>query len=402
MSRIKVKVKDIDDDIPTAKSLELSGISGSIKTPMRAFHLKKETTSESRLIQNDKIRGLNEVYHVLSKEKINDIDSNVDKLKEWGKNLRYIFSYPKIKDEMNLLFFNYENKETGQESNSIPEEKEIEYLCNIVTHPESEVVIPPIIYGLSGGEYLEFLKKFFRFLKSYSKNQEIMGMIPLVATSELREINQFYLEQGIRLFTVDFAGNYPMDSYLLINEIRKMTEFIATEYKEDSFLHAFNVPLSRAQPTTYVSPAKDILTYLSGFDSFGSYHKKEPKPPEVIEKIKEKIEQKKLEAKKNKTRYIPSFRLFNRGDYGYYKNDATRLEVIFKDRKDEVIKLSDLSDPEYSESKLKGLRKAYNVERHALESNDYQSHIHENSLKQHIQKKKYGVENFNKILRVIH
>jgi len=285
MAEVKVKLEDVDQDLPLARKLRVSTRATTVTTPRRAFHLKQDTSSESRLIQNDKVRGINEIYHVLTKEKIEEIDNDVDKLNEFGKKLRYIFSAPKIKDELNLLFFSYENKtpKVKGAKNVLPSDDEIDYLCNIVTHPQSEIIIPPFIPGLTGYEYLQFLKKFFTYYKSYSKKTHtIMGYIPMVATSELREINQFYFEKGINLFTVDFSGKYPMDSYILVNEIRKLTKVIKKEYRKESYLHAFNVPFARTQPTTYISPAKDILTLIIGFDSFGTYHKKDSKPPEVI------------------------------------------------------------------------------------------------------------------------
>ena len=404
MVEVKVKLENEDQNLPLARKLCVSTRTTTVTTPSRAFHLKQDTSSESRLIQNDKVRGINEIYHVLTKEKIEEIDNDVDKLNEFGKKLRYIFSAPKIKDELNLLFFSYENKtpKVIGAKNVLPSDDEIEYLCNIVTHPQSEIIIPPFIPDLTGYEYLQFLKKFFTYYKSYSKKTHtIMGYIPMVATSELRDINQFYFENGINLFTVDFSGKYPMDSYILINEIRKLTRAIKKEYRKESYLHAFNVPFARAQPTTYISPAKDIFTLIAGFDSFGTYHKKDSKPPEVIEKIKEQIEKRKSEMAKSGQRYTPPFRLFNRKDYGYYKNDATRLEETFKDTKDSVIKLSDLVSEEYSVTKVKGIRRAFNVEKHALEAVDYQTQIDENSMTKHLMQKTYGVENFKRITRLI-
>ncbi len=402
MSHVKVKVEAEDENYSMMRKLSLSTNSASIQTPIRAFHLRQDTASESRLIQNAKVRGMNEIYHELTKQKIEDIDSDVDKLNEWGKKLRYIFTMPKIKDELNLLYFTYENKDKKtNKPNSLPTDTEIEYLCNIVTHPASEVIIPPMIPNISGTEYLKFLKKFFGFLKSYGKKQEIMGNIPMVATSELREINQFYFENGVNLFSIDFDGKYPMDAYLLVNEVRRLTSVIKKEYRDETYLHAFNVPMPKAQPTTDIAPAKDILTFVSGFDSYGTNHKRENMPPETIEKINKKTEQKKLEAERMKTKYIHPFRLFNRKDYGYYKNDATRLEVIFKDTQDHVIKLSDLTSPDYNEAKLKRLRRAFNVEKQALEALEYRTHIEENSVIKHVQEKEFGKENFGRITRLI-
>ncbi len=403
MSQIKVKVEYEDEHHPLSRSLSLSTGIKTITTPQRAFHLKQDTTSESRLIQNDFIRGINEIYHELTKEKIEEIDSNFDKLQEWGKKLRCIFTMPKIKDEFNMLFCQYKNKNRKKDlPNRLPSDQEIEYLCNIVTHPASEVIIPPMIPDISGSEYLKFIKKFFSRLKSYRKKQSIMANIPMIATNELRELNQFYFEQGINMFSVDFNRTHPMDSYILVNEIRKLTNAVSKEFKEDSYLHAFNVPHPKSQPSTDIAPAKDMLTLASGFDSFGTIHKREKRPPEVVEKIKQKIEQSRLEAKEKNITYIPPFRLFNKQDYGYYKNDATRLETIFKDTKQTSIKLSDLFSPEYSEMKLKGLRRAFNVERQALEAKEYRVIIKENKFREHIQKKNFGRDNFDRLSRLIH
>ncbi len=402
MTGINVKVESEDESFSLMRKLSLHTHSTTVQTPIRAFHLKQDTTSESRLIQNNPLRGMNEIYHEFTKQKIDDIDNDVDKLNEWGKKLRYIFTLPKIKDELNFLFFTYENKDRKLEKpNTLPTDAEIEYLCNIVTHPASQIIIPPMIPNLSGTDYLKFLKKFFEFLNSYKKKQTIMGHVPMVATKDLREINQFYFENGINLFTIDFNGKYPMDSYLLIGEMRKLSTVIKKEFKIETYMHAFNVPLPKAQSTTDISPAKDILTFASGFDSYGTNHKRENKPPEVIEKIKNKIEQNRLEAKRKNIHYVPPFRLFNRKDYGYYKNDAIGLKVIFKDTKDNVIKFSDLTNSDYSETKLKGLRRAFNVEKQASEALEYHTHIDENSIQKYIQKKPYAMDNFERITRLI-
>ena len=76
MASVKVKVKDEDESHQLVRKLSISTGSSSFTTPIRALHLKQDTTSESRLIQNEKIRGLNEIYHELTKQRIEDIDSN--------------------------------------------------------------------------------------------------------------------------------------------------------------------------------------------------------------------------------------------------------------------------------------------------------------------------------------
>ena len=402
MARVQVKVQAEDENYPIMRKMSIRTNSANITTPIRSFHLKRETTSESRLIQNDKVRGINEIYHELTKQKIEEIDSDVDKLSEWGKKLRYVFTVPKIKDELNLLYFTYENKDRiTNRPNSLPTDTEIEYLCNIVTHPTSEIIIPPLIPNLSGKDYLIFLKKFFKFLDSYGKQQTIMGNIPIVSTKELRDINQFYFESGVNLFSIDFDGKYPMDSYLLVNEVRRLSSEIKKEYDVETFMHAFNVPSPKSQVSKHVTPAKDILTFASGFDSYGTNHKGLKIPPHIAEEMNKKNKQNMQKAEQNNTRYIPAFRLFNRSDYGYYKNDAEKLETIFSDTQENVIKLSDLANPNHNERRSKGFHRAFNVEMQALEALEYHVHIEESTINEHVKEKEYGKENFQRIGKLI-
>ena len=400
MPSVRVKLDAESESYPLMRKLSLSSRTAHIQTPIRALYLKQDTTSESRLIQNDGVRGVNEIYRELTKIQIDNIDSNVDKLNEWGRGLDRLFAMPKVRDELNLLYFKYENKETGG-SNTLPTDTEIEYLCNMIAHPTSEIIIPPIVPGISGEDYLKFLKKFFEFLKSYERKQAIMGNIPMVATSELREINQFYFEKGVNLFSIDFDGKYPMHSYILINEVRRLANEIKIEYGDEVYLHAFNVPTPKARWTTDVAPAKDILTLASGFDSYGTSHKRPNLPEVVIEKIKKINEQKRLEAERMNIPYVPPFRLFNRKDYGYYKNNATGSDEIFEDIEHSTIKQSDLIDPTSSTTKLKGFRRAFNAEKQALEALEYHVHIEEDSIAEYMRGKKHGKDNFKQIGRRI-
>lgn len=382
------------------RKLSLSSGAAHIRTPARALHLKKDTSSESRLIQHDSARGLNEIYHVLTKHKIDNIDNDVDKLNEWGRGLNRLFAMPKVKNELNLLYFKYENKDKNK-PNTLPTDAEIEYLCNMVSHPTSEIIIPPMIPGISGEDYLKFLKKFFEFLESYKKGQTIMGSIPMVATSELKEINQFYFEEGINLFSVDFNGRYPMDSYILVNEVRRLSNEIRVEYKNETYLHAFNITAPRPRQTTDVAPAKDILTLASGFDSYGASHKGMSMPKEKAAEAKEKEKQKRLEAESKNMPYVPAFRLFNRKDYGYYRNDVSGSNKIFEDTGRSTIKRSDLIDPTSSDMKRKGFQRAFNAEKQALEALEYHVHIEEASVAEYVREKKHGRDNFNRIEKLI-
>lgn len=395
MTQHTVKVDGQDPTLTYAKKLILSIGSKRITTPVRALHLKRSPQCESRLIENTSIRGINEIYLKLTKEKIFDIDSNTDKLLEFGRNLRYVFEQEKVKNEFNLLLFGYENKENGAK-NTLPTEKEIEYLCNIVSHPSSDVIIPPIIEGLKGDDYLEFLRKFFELLPSFKKNPILMGFFPFVATRDIRKIGSFYVENGINMFTVDYNGTNPLDFYPVLHEIHKFTKLLETEFKQDSYLHGFNVPATKVLPQTKIGSAKDILTFAMGIDSFGTNHKPSKMPPDVVEKL----EKKKTTKPKTLVKPLPSnYRLFNRQDYGYYTYDDAK--TVFKDDNLFEIKLADLMNTNYSFYQIDGIRKAYNVERHAKEATELQTQIKESHLKPYLESKKYGADGLRYIMKVV-
>lgn len=395
MVRNLVKLKNQDQNLLYSKILELNIGTKCVKTPRRALHLKPNPQCESRIIQASSVRGINEIFLKLTKEKIFLIDSDLEKLTEFGKKLRYVFEQEKVKNELNLLFFGYENKQPGSRKNKLPTDKEIEYLCNITSHPSSDIIIPPIIEGLKGDDYLEFLKKFLSRLTSFKKNPTIMGSFPFVATRDIRKIGSFYMKKDINMFTIDFNGKNPLDFYPIILEVNKLTKLIETEFKEDSFIHGFNVPITKTQPKTEIGIAKDVFVFTMGMDSFGSNHRPSILPLEVIEKIKKKI------ASMPKQTIKPlslNFRLFNRKDYGYYKfNDAKK---VFNESENMSVKIGDLMSRKFSHYQIDGIRKTFNVERQAFEANEFQSEISENTLKPYLENKKYGTQSLNQVLRI--
>lgn len=396
MVKSSVKIKEQDPNLTYAKTLDISIGLKHVLTPSRALHLKPTPQSESRLIKNTSVRGINEIYVKLTKDKIFLIDNKKEELTKFARKLRYIFEQEKVKDEFNLLFFAYDNKIPGYKKNTIPSDKEIEYLCNIVSHPSSDVLIPPLIEGLKGDDYLEFLKKFFERLPSFKTNPVLMGYFPFVATRDIRKIGSLYVEHGINMFAVDFNGTNPLDFYPALYEIHKFTNLLKDEFKTDSYLHGFNVPLTKIHPNTNIGSAKDILTFAMGFDSFGTNHRPSRLPPEVIDEIKKKHANYPTPAIKPLS---AAFRLFNREDYGYYKYDDAKK--IFNENESMNIKVSDLMNREYTHYQIDGIRKAFNVERQAFESLEHRTQIKEKTLRPYLENKKYCAENVKYIIKVV-
>ena len=253
-------------------------------------------------------------------------------------------------------------------------------------------MIPPHIAQLTGEDHLEFLTGFFENLKSYREYHPVMGFLPFVAPIEFRKLLNFYFNLGITCYAMDFEGKNPIDSYLLVNELHRFSRLIEKEYQEDTFLHAFNVPLTKVQPKTEVGIAKDIITFTIGFDSFGTSHISKMKP-EVAEKLRNN--------KKGKPRLDMSYRVFNRNDYGYYRADSAGIEQHLREEAPTSIQFGHLNDRNASQDKLTSLRKAFNVERHALEAVELRDKIKENVVLQHLEHKSYAKDTLNLIKKRI-
>lgn len=407
MPALKVTAERFDDKLPRMRQLRIEVAGKAVQTPVRALTLK-DASSESRLIQNRTCHGVNEIYRVLTKEKLNEIDGDQQKLLDFGKSLRYTLNRPECKDDINVLIFSYENKDDakGQSFNTVPSLEEIKYLCNIVSHPLSDVVVPPRIAGLSVEEYLQYLKLFFEHLASFTKNPTVLGFIPFFISSDLDKLAQFYLDQGIYSYVVDFQNNNPLDAYLFAGQVYSLSDRIVKEYKVDPFMHALNVPSTRTRQKVDVTPAKDILTFAMGFDSYGTTHLPQKMPERVIKEI--------LARRAAARAFWPSgqgpttipldpedaqvFRLFNRIDYGYYRSTVTNLQQLVPDEAQSLIKFARLFDDQASEHKLRSIRRAFNVERQALEARDLQIKIAENSTLKHLESKRFAKDGLRTVL----
>lgn len=410
MPKVKAVLEHPDQTLKRARKLRLEVGSKTVYTPSRTLSLKEDASCESRLIRHTDFRGINEIYRQLTKEKLDEIDGDPKKLVDFGRSLKYVLNRPECKDDISFLVFSYENKskKAGVLHNTVPTKDEIRYLCNVVSHPLSDVIVPPRIAGLSGENYLEFLKVFFEQLPSYSTNAPMLGLIPLVARNDFDKIANFYVEKGIYSYIADFQNQSPLDAYIFAGMIHSLSDFITKEYKEDTYMHALNIPSTRTRQKVDVTPAKDIMTFAMGFDSYGTSHIPQKLPEKVVKQIMERRAARGLGL--SSTRSTPMilldeedaevFRLFNRDDYGYYRSSLPGLGTKFPDEECLSIKLNQLFDEETSEYKLKKLRRVFNVERQAQEATDLRVKIVEDSMMKHIESKKYakdGVRILNKL-----
>ncbi|HJS63948.1 MAG TPA: hypothetical protein VJ767_03715 [Nitrososphaeraceae archaeon] len=417
MANLRIRIRGYDETLPKARSLQLKIGEKEIITPRRAFTLN-DSSSESRLIKEDKLRGINEIYKSITKEKLDNINSDPKSEIEFGKKLRYTFDKSNMEKELNLLIFSYENKNAkkGDFYNRPPTDSEIRDLCILLSHPYADTIIPPRLPQLTGLDYMNFLKKFIEILKSFNSKAEIMGFLPFIARNELIQLTDFYKNEGIISFIVDFEGHNPIDSFARVMDVNNYVNDIQKEYKEDCYVHALNVPFTRIKHKTDVTPAKDILTFTLGIDSFGTSHIPQKLPLNVIQIIQQRKKtgrfipwrmtsefsnRETLNTERMNTESMNQqevFRVFNRKDYGYYRSDIKNLKSSIMDNS--IINFDQIYSNSFSDNKLKSIRKAFNVESQGLEALEIQQKIHENVLVNYINQKKYAKDNFRTIIKV--
>ena len=74
---------------------------------------------------------------------------------------------------------------------------------------------------------------------------------------------------------------------------------------------------------------------------------------------------------------------------GYYRSDLQNIRTLISSEDGASIDLDQVYNKEMNEEKIKCTRKAFNVERQALEAVELRRVISENSTLEHLQDKKY-------------
>lgn len=332
-------------------------------TPVRSLCLTSDPNSEARVLRDNRsIKAINELPREIDKQKLEEIDNDNEKQEEFYRGIRYRFSGIDTSSDIGIFVFTYTNKGT-EKDNKEPSAGEVEYLCGLLNHPFNDVWIPPIIPDLPGTAYLSYLRKFFDEAKSY-QHVTCAGLIPHVSRLEIRQITDIYLKEGVSYLVMDFAGKHPLDLVGNITQVVKEVKKIEETQADTCFLHAVNVPMTKAHWKTPVVPAKDILLYEMGFNCFGSSHIRRHYPEEVVKMMAEQ---------KARRRY----RLFNRKDYGYYINGSPGLEKMLAEDWPTVVSFDHFKN-NHDWKTVSSLEKSFNVERHGLEANEIRRRLHEN------------------------
>jgi len=363
-SHLYAKLNEQDSEY-RSRLITISTHGKSVTMPRRTLSLRG-TYSESRAVLNPLVRGINEVYYLLDEETLNGIDNDKEKMLEFCKRLQAGFLKINCEKEISFFVFSYESQ--GKK----PTPNQIAYLANLVTGSiYNDIIIPPIIHGISGKDYVEYLEGFMESLDSYVRNPRIMGSIPHVAHIDLIDICNFYAKNNVTFFALDCDGKNPIDMYPNVNEVYGTIRNIEKELggEECCCLHGINVRRPRGLLKKGFAPAKDILVYAMGFNSFCSSHLKPRLTPDLWEKMPP-----------------PEFAwVFNRNDYGYYPTNTRDVESFPKET-DAAVTIDDILSS--SISKIKEKAKLFNTEQQGLEARYIQKRLMEQTLPKYLEGKK--------------
>ena len=356
MSRIEVSLVNEDPDV-SSRVAALRVHSKKVISPTRALCLTQDPNSEARVLGSQSLTGINEVPRELDKAMLEDIDGDRDKQEAFYRNIRRRFVDINVNDNITAFIFTYNNKPDKNERNRQPGSAETEYLCGLLNHPLNDLWIPPIVPELSGRAYIPYLQDFYKEAESYPK-AAVAGLIPRLASIEIRQLANFYIQLGLNYFVMDFAGKNPLD----VGNINPVTQMVAKIERETGtycFLHGINVPLTKSRWNRPVVPAKDILVFGMGFDCFGTSHIRPRWPDEIADKINSSMR---------------PFRLFCRRDYAYYRGDTHGLRLMVEEESQPLISFDDVAG-ETTGRKIGVMEKLFNVERHGLEASSIRQTI---------------------------
>ena len=370
------KVRPDNDTLYISKELRVNG--KNLTTPIKSLGVS------SKLVINDKIKGINEFYRkfsldeTLKKNSIYKVLNSPEKLSELNYKFNSMVKKTDTDKEINLCFIEYDDSK-------YPEKKPLEFILD-TAYEYSDITPLPIISNI--GKRIDSEEKFEKYRKFLEESLEIidtlnhkpiMGIVPPVQFY-IKEIVELYAKKGIDAFVFDFDGKTPLSMHQTIRSF--MRSLREQDLLENSFIHSINSNQGRFNKEVNVVGAKDILSFGLGFDSMGERHKPLKGPKEFFEKLKDREDNK--------------LRLFNKEDYGYYRLSIGELGEIYP--VDSIIKKESFTN---EKSDLRILQKNFNIEQIGLETIRLRDIITNQEPKEYLlHKTQVKKEDFKKIIKM--
>lgn len=189
-----------DDTLYITKELRVNG--KNLTTPIKSLGVS------SKLVLNDKIKGVNEFYRKFSldeslkKNSIYKVLSSPEKLSDLNYKLNSLVKKTDSDKEINLCFIEYDDIK-------YPEKKPLEFILD-TAYEYSDITPLPIISNI--GKRIDSEEKFEKYKKFLEESLEIidtlnhkpiMGIVPPVQFY-IKEIVELYAKKGIDAFVFDF------------------------------------------------------------------------------------------------------------------------------------------------------------------------------------------------------
>ncbi|MEN6610739.1 MAG: hypothetical protein ABFC24_07845 [Methanoregulaceae archaeon] len=358
-TEIRISDYSVSDDTDL-RTLGFSIGNKKVTTPTRALNTNtffRETKIPPALA------SLNELYFTLNETSLKEINELPAASK--AKNKAAHKSIVQSDNKPTFCLLQFKNTETIPR---YPTTDEIEILSN-TAYSFSDITPIPSIPKVARALESENLDAFLAYLKAcydaimVRNKKPIMGYIPVTVPLFTRKIIDFYLDNGINAFYIDFDGTLISTHATALNALK--VQIKKRGYEENNFLHYVNVSFGKSINDQEVLSARDLLGFGHGLDSLGGIHMGPKRNPEFYEWLK-----------KHKDIIRNTNRILNREDYGYYRVDrlGTRISEIIP--KDAPIQQSDIiSAPESRQTRAV---KIVNLHQQCIESMVLRTMVNEN------------------------
>jgi hypothetical protein len=354
---IKTKLIDLDEGFRLARNIELSIESKEVATPKKALSASQDKYHNETVLKNDAIRGLIEVYRHIDREKLHRMMTENSHAAKFGYEVSSSLREVKPDKEITIGIVEYDGK------GEVPDARETSFLLDILNNPRLDVATTPILPKLTCENYIKFLDRFVEVYQSSTFLPALAPCIPHYSSLDIANLFEYYAKKDVfenNFICVDFNGSNPISQYMFVSLIVREAIMLEKDFGQPIFLHAVNLKYGKATRKQIAVPAKDLIIFTMGFNSFGANHKIVP--------ISSAIGAYELKTK-----------LLNRADYGYYSLNIAK-NIIDDARGAYEIKLGDVLSNEK-------VAKFFNAERQGLEATKISEVITEHELKTYIESK---------------
>jgi hypothetical protein len=302
----EVRIRDYScADDTDLRSLSADIGSGKIATPVKTINTR-DFYADTAFPRN--LTNLHETYLKFDEKSLNRMDE--DKAYSMKKNKDVSRNRQKAHLCPGLCIVEFKTRAEGIR---YPSAREIEILTNAAYSYSDITPIPSVpkmarsINRENFGDFIQYLSFCIESIEVRNKKC-ILGYIPSVAALFTQKIVDFYLDNGINAYYIDFDGTMVQSHLDSLNALKR--RLAVRGYEENTFLSYINVSFGKAINDQQVLSARDLLAYGYGLDCLGGNHVGPKRNPEFYEWLK---------AQKSVARN--TMRLLNIQDYGYYRVD---------------------------------------------------------------------------------